>query len=646
MGNEETNDGLLGGDIVFTPVRVPSDAERGSAARRGGARQGRVLMLADGRRTVADILRVSPFPRAETLQHLRALCEEGLLVHRAEERPEPARGGQVVVIDARPRGFTPSGGVTTLGGSASKVVVIDTRHRDRAAPTADRALVTRAPSAPATSAGRAAAASSAASLPANGTWSATHENGTSPSASSSSAAVVTPTSLYRLGDYEVVTRIGQGGMGSVYVCRKVGDKGIDRLYTLKVVRQYSAQQELAEASLLREARVGPWLSHPSIHSVVDTGTYKDQPYIILDYVEGVSLSDLLTGGRRPPPGVVVSIMLDALRALERAHGVRDERGNLRGLVHGDISPPNILVGTDGVSRLTDFGSCRILSEDGANQPDALKLGKPSYMAPEQLCAEPLDNRTDLFALGVVMYTAITGQDLFAAESYAQIVLNVLRKRIPPGSELGAPACFDEFCRRALSRPREGRFASASDMAKALVAVSSAEGLLASPGEVAAYVRAEFGEILDERRRRIQRAAEGVASPRVSTWDMSESNGKAQTGGSIGAEKKLAPTLFIPGPDDATPDASDRALARAVKRAPRVKTETDMASPGREAFGELWRLLSRERPVIAASIAVGIVLAIVMGVWGARGSTPQKARAGGVPAVAGTTTATRQTPRQP
>jgi serine/threonine protein kinase len=595
MAEEGDKDGLLGGDIVFAPSRARPDAEAKDARSAGlpNARRSRVLALADGRRSVRDILRLSPFPKDETLQHLRELSERGALEPIAGTEVKPAP--KVVVIDARPRGQTPPVGLSTLSAlsgepgrqrspTGSNMVVIDTRHRDSQ-------VRVEAGGAPVRAAPSAAPAVSSPEIPAG-------------------AAAGLP----RIGDYEVAARIAQGGMGSVYACRKVGSRGLDRLFTLKVVRQYSAQQELAETSLRREARLGEWLRHPNIHCVVDSGTHKDQPFVILDYVEGVSLEDLLAGGRRPPAPIVASIVLDALRALEKVHGLRDEAGNPRRLVHCDVSPPNILVGTDGVSRLTDFGSCRVLSEEGPDKPEPAKMGKPSYMAPEQLHGEPLDNRTDLFGAAVVLYVALTGQDLFGAESYAEVVLNVLKKRIPPPSEHGAPACFDEILRHALSRAREGRFETASAMAQALVAATSDESMLASPAEVGAYVRREFGELLDERRRRLQRAVDGESTSRVTTFNLDLSNGGGEK-----KDKKNARTLFVPaaGDDEGSGPVRD----------PRHSSSSGVRIVGRPsgAFKPLLRVLAQEKGAIALSVAACTIVIVVLALMGQRGSAAPKAQ---------------------
>ena len=321
------------------------------------------------------------------------------------------------------------------------------------------------------------------------------------------AAVVPPVVKapvpFRVGGYEVATRIAQGGMGSIYVCRRVGDTSSQRLYTLKVVRQHSTQREEAIRSFKREADVGARLSHPNLQTVRDVGSYRDQPFLILDYVEGSTLSELISGDRRAPVPIVVSILLDVLRGLQAAHSLVDEARQPLELVHGDISPQNVLVGIDGMARLTDFGSAIFANEGVARDSRPIATGKPAHMAPEQLRAEAVDARTDVFCIGVLMWNALTGQKLFAAETYDEVIIKVLRKKIPPPSTFGSPAFLDEICLRALSRSRDGRYASADNMARDLLRIASDHKVLASLTEVGHWVRQESGEALGEQRRRIQ-----------------------------------------------------------------------------------------------------------------------------------------------
>jgi serine/threonine protein kinase len=401
--------------------------------------------------------------------------------------------------------------------------------------------------------------------------------------------------FFRLGAYEVASRLGQGGMGSVYVCRRVGAVGFRRLFALKVVRQGTGQEASAQKSFLREVRVGTLLDHPNTQSVVDVGMYKNQPFLVLQFIRGTSLEEI-SFGRRVPPDVLLTVLLDVLRGLQRAHEVADEEGKWLGLVHGDVSPPNIMVGIDGVSYLTDFGSARFSALGETHKPDSASLGKPAYMAPEQLLREPLDARTDIFALGAVMWTALTGRELFAADTYDQIVENVLHKEIEFPSVYGAPSCLDEVCLWALSRGREGRPASAEEFARNLLRIGVTNGLVASPTAVGAYVRREVGEADVERQRRIDVAFEGVgatpsplAAPVVTVTTSAPS------------EKKFAQTMIVPGRQ--LPLGTVKLRLAALLAALKVRLTTILR--GRHStlvFLTIWVLLG----VLAAGLTVALV----------------------------------------
>lgn len=214
------------------------------------------------------------------------------------------------------------------------------------------------------------------------------------------------------------------------------------------------------------------------------------------------MSALLADGVRAPPENIVTVLLDVLRALQHVHDLKNEQGQPLGMVHADVSPDNILVGADGIARLTDFGSAR-LAESGPGDADAFGLGKPSYMSPEQLRGETLDARSDIFAVGIVMWSALTGQKLFSGDSYDQTVMRVMRRKIPAPSSLGGPPQLDDVCLAALNRSREGRFSSANEMADALMTAAVKADLVATRERVALWVRRDMGETLTELRRRVE-----------------------------------------------------------------------------------------------------------------------------------------------
>jgi len=381
---------------------------------------------------------------------------------------------------------------------------------------------------------------------------------------------------FRVGDYEVATRLAQGGTGSIYICRRAKSTGA--LFSLKVIRQHALQKEAVIASFKREARVGKLLQHPNALTVVDEGNYEGQPFLILPYVEGGTVSALLADGVRAPPANIVTVLLDVLRALQHVHDLKNEQGKPLGMVHADVSPDNVLVGADGIARLTDFGSAR-LAESGPGEADAFGLGKPSYMSPEQLRGETLDARSDIFAVGIVMWSALTGQKLFSGDSYDQTVMRVMRRKIPAPSSLGGPPQLDEVCLTALSRSRESRFSSANEMADALMTAAVKADLVATRERVAQWVRRDMGETLTELRRRVDHMfGDNVKAPppgeaprpRPATTPISGVSPAATIvmraaprGGAeaFGAMKANGParTLFIPGvaPGAAVPKLSRR-----------------------------------------------------------------------------------------
>jgi eukaryotic-like serine/threonine-protein kinase len=361
---------------------------------------------------------------------------------------------------------------------------------------------------------------------------------------------------FRLGPYEVAQKIGEGGMGSVYVGRRTGAVGFRRTFAIKVVRQDTGQEQAAERSFVREVQIGSLLDHPNTQSVYDVGTYKNQPYLVLHFVDGMNLEEA-SYGRPMPPDILVTILLDVLRGLNGAHDLMDEDRRWLGLVHADVSPPNVLLGVDGVARLTDFGSARFTALGESGRADPTNLGKPAFMSPEQLMSEPLDRRSDLFAVGIMMWNALTGQELFSADSYEQILVNVLQKEVPAPSTYGSPSCLDEICLRALDRARDGRYASADEMAATLMKVAAANGLIAPPTAVGAFVRRQIANVDLERRKRIEAMVSlepVVTGPTIAPLPIVQASGGADPAVSADqlpeepGEKKFARTMIIPPRD--------------------------------------------------------------------------------------------------
>ena len=416
---------------------------------------------------------------------------------------------------------------------------------------------------------------------------------------------------FRVGDYEVATRLAQGGTGSIYVCRRA--KTVGPLYALKVIRQHAQQKEAVISSFRREARVGKLLRHPNALTVVDEGTYEGQPFLILPYIEGGTVSSLLVDGVRAPAQNIVTVLLDVLRALQHVHDLKNEQGQPLGMVHGDISPDNVLVGTDGISRVTDFGSVRMAAGfDG--EADAFGLGKPSYMSPEQLRGERLDVRSDIFAVGIVMWTALTGQNLFSGESYDQTVMRVMRRRIPAPSSLGAPPELDEVCLTALNRSREGRFASADQMADALMTAAVKADLVATRDRVSQWVRRDMGETLAEVRRRVEHMfGDNVTTPAPSADPARPRPATTPMSG-------VSPAATIQM--KALPRAVAESLAASKRREDPARTLFIPSAP--QAVANSPRLSRRQWYIIVSLSLATFFLTLMIGSWISRPSGLRRA----------------------
>jgi serine/threonine-protein kinase len=384
-------------------------------------------------------------------------------------------------------------------------------------------------------------------------------------------------------------------MGSVYVCRDTTQRDPRRLLTLKVVRQHAVKQELAVASFDHEARIGSLYRHPNAQTVIDRGVFEEQPYLVLDYVDGACFADLFTDETRPPPAVVVTIVLDILAALGALHRTTDSAGKLLGLIHCDVSPENILVGVDGVARLADFGSARFYAE--ADRPQPFSLSKPPWMPPEQFTGDRLDSSSDVYSAGVLLWTALTGHQPFAAEAYDQTVMNVMGKKIPPPSALGAPACLDGVCMQAMSRFRDRRFLVADAMAAALRATAAGENLVASREAIGKWVQGAVGEELAQRRNLIASVFGTGNAPRDGQPSASAATSRREGGRPrtpAGAEKVLsARTIFMPAAEPDAPDAEEK------KRPTTARAQTL----------EQKRLVAVIATAVGLTIAFSLVLAI-------------------------------------
>src|SRR5262249_2389395 len=211
------------------------------------------------------------------------------------------------------------------------------------------------------------------------------------------------------GRYETLFQLAAGGMATVSLGTVRGAFGFRQLVAIKRPHAHLVADPDYKRDLLNEARLASLIHHANVVDVRDVEASGNEVSLVMDYVEGASLADLLqnalAGGPQVAPAVAVRIALDALAGLHAAHELSDERGQAVELVHRDVSPQNLLVGLDGVTRVTDFGVAKSASK-GASTTDGHLKGKIAYMAPEYLRGQTIDRRLDIFAMGIVLWETI------------------------------------------------------------------------------------------------------------------------------------------------------------------------------------------------------------------------------------------------
>lgn len=307
----------------------------------------------------------------------------------------------------------------------------------------------------------------------------------------------------RIGRYEVLMRLGVGGMATVYLARAVGEAGFERLVALKVLHSHLLAEEEFLSMFLDEARVAARIHHPNVVAIQDLGVDGERMYTVMDYVQGDTLAaaqqTAIRLRRGLPLPVVLRVALDALHGLDAAHDLVDASGRSLQVVHRDVTPHNVLVGTDGVSRVTDFGIAKAESRLSFTDVGTLK-GKAPYMAPEQFAARRIDRRADLFAMAVTIWEAIALRRCFPTD------LSQGARR-PPYRPLTSilpmlPPALDAVLARALRNDPNERWRTAGEFAEAIE--RPLRDHVATHRDVAAFARAFARAKVDREREAIAR----------------------------------------------------------------------------------------------------------------------------------------------
>jgi eukaryotic-like serine/threonine-protein kinase len=308
-----------------------------------------------------------------------------------------------------------------------------------------------------------------------------------------------------LGRYELLLPIATGGMAMVWAARVKGTRGFQKVVAVKTMLSKLSEDAQFEQMFLDEASLASQIRHPNVVEISDLGEQDGVLYLAMEWIDGVALNQLMktakAAGGVPLP-IAVRIVMNACAGLHAAHELRDAKGQLIGLVHRDVSPQNILVTYDGVSKVVDFGVAKATAMGGGATVAGQLKGKVSYMAPEQVRGEAIDRRVDIFAMGIVLYALTSGKHPFRRESEAATMYTIASDEavIPPSKFVpGYPPGLEAVLLKALAKDKDARFASASEFQRALDQCLPAAERANTDEDVGVFIRQLFGNKREESR---------------------------------------------------------------------------------------------------------------------------------------------------
>ncbi len=435
-------------------------------------------------------------------------------------------------------------------------------------------------------------------------------------ADATAIAGIDPIAARRLiGRYEIVQRLGHGGMATVYLCRATGSAGFEKLVAIKVIHPHLAAEPEFVEMFLEEARIAAKIQSPHVAGILDLGEDEGLHYMVMEYIDGETLSGLLRQlrprGEFLPVGVVLQIAVDACEGLVAVHELCDPDGQPYGLVHRDMSPQNLMVGFDGWIKIVDFG---LVKATGKHHTHTGHLrGKLAYMSPEQARGKPVNASADLFALGVVLWELLTGKRLFAGETDAETLERVTRCELPSLSEQRSdlPAELEPILRRALARDPADRYATAESMLADLRRCLLVHlGAVDPRKQLASLMRKYFDEQAKYRSAALRSGARAPSRPRIHIVPRVASEPLASAESTRRSDANLALVPAVPDEDNSVtrrhlageshPRSSVPVL---LDDGPASVSRTLTVGPGRH-WG--WWL---GLPMLGAGLAVAIVMAV-------------------------------------
>jgi len=304
--------------------------------------------------------------------------------------------------------------------------------------------------------------------------------------------------LQTLGKYELIQKIGSGGMAEVYRARQKGVGGFEKMVVVKKILPGYARNLSFIKMLVDEAKLTSVLQHPNVVQIFELDSVENQYYMAMEFVDGKDLLKILgkcAESKRPfPPELVCLVTAEICRGLHYAHNAKDIYGKPLNIIHRDVSPSNVIVSWEGLVKIMDFGVAKARTEDTKGSKHVLR-GKLGYMSPEQVKGEDIDHRSDIFSLGIVMFESLTLKRLFLGKTDLQTLINIRDAEVEKKFE--KYPFIDEdlraILRKALAADRDQRFSSALEFHSALMEYLYKQGKRADSSQITAFLKDLFGD---------------------------------------------------------------------------------------------------------------------------------------------------------
>jgi serine/threonine protein kinase len=314
---------------------------------------------------------------------------------------------------------------------------------------------------------------------------------------------------YRLNRYELLCAVGQGGMADVWAARRHDDDGATKLVAIKTILPEYAHDSRFRAMFLDEGRISSRIEHPNVARILDLGEESNQLYLVMEWINGDSLSQLrrrlAENGREIPLGILLRVLADLAGGLHAAHELCDASGKSLSVVHRDVSPENILVDTEGVSKLIDFGVAKARDRAAEETKSGILKGKIAYMAPEQALKGQADRRADIWAVGSILYKFLSGKAPFQAENQAATLCLLVAGENPAPLPSRVHPAVAKVVHRALRHDPAERYATAAELQRALMNAMVEARVPTTADDVAAFVSDCMAERIAARRDAIAEA---------------------------------------------------------------------------------------------------------------------------------------------